>query len=118
MLLGAWGASVLAANTLLRLRLRLRAPALPAACMQAGSRGCPTPPQPWALSALPAVPFTPSFRPPCSTNPPPQGYAESHDEALVGDKTIAFWLMDKEMYDFMGVHGCASAMRGIWHILA
>jgi 1,4-alpha-glucan branching enzyme len=28
-------------------------------------------------------------------------YAESHDQALVGDKTLAFWLMDKEM--------CASA---------
>ncbi len=25
-------------------------------------------------------------------------YAESHDQALVGDKTIAFWLMDQEMY--------------------
>jgi 1,4-alpha-glucan branching enzyme len=25
-------------------------------------------------------------------------YAESHDQALVGDKSIAFWLMDKEMY--------------------
>lgn len=25
-------------------------------------------------------------------------YAESHDQALVGDKTIAFWLMDSEMY--------------------
>ena len=25
-------------------------------------------------------------------------YAESHDQALVGDKTVAFWLMDKEMY--------------------
>lgn len=25
-------------------------------------------------------------------------YAESHDQAMVGDKTIAFWLMDKEMY--------------------
>lgn len=25
-------------------------------------------------------------------------YSESHDQALVGDKTIAFWLMDKEMY--------------------
>lgn len=40
------------------------------------------------------------------------GYAESHDQALVGDKTIAFWLMDKEMYDFMvrramgGFHFC------------
>ncbi|WWC62127.1 1,4-alpha-glucan-branching enzyme [Kwoniella dejecticola CBS 10117] len=28
-------------------------------------------------------------------------YAESHDQALVGDKTLAFWLMDKEMYDYM-----------------
>eukprot|EP00043_Microstomoeca_roanoka_P013842 m.136075 g.136075 ORF g.136075 m.136075 type:complete len:757 (-) comp15863_c0_seq2:387-2657(-) len=28
-------------------------------------------------------------------------YAESHDQALVGDKTIAFWLMDKEMYTHM-----------------
>jgi 1,4-alpha-glucan branching enzyme len=26
------------------------------------------------------------------------GYAESHDQSLVGDKTLAFWLMDKEMY--------------------
>lgn len=30
------------------------------------------------------------------------GYCESHDQALVGDKTIAFWLMDKEMYWRMG----------------
>jgi 1,4-alpha-glucan branching enzyme len=29
-------------------------------------------------------------------------YAESHDQALVGDKTLAFWLMDKEMYWHMG----------------
>lgn len=28
-------------------------------------------------------------------------YSESHDQALVGDKTIAFWLMDKEMYTNM-----------------
>lgn len=28
-------------------------------------------------------------------------YAESHDQALVGDKTLAFWLMDKEMYTGM-----------------
>ncbi|MEW5313430.1 MAG: hypothetical protein WDW38_004999 [Sanguina aurantia] len=45
------------------------------------------------------------------------GYAESHDQALVGDKTVAFWLMDKEMYDFMGVtgHGPASPVidRGV-----
>ncbi|KAH3744490.1 1,4-alpha-glucan branching enzyme [Pelomyxa schiedti] len=30
-------------------------------------------------------------------------YCESHDQALVGDKTISFWLMDKEMYDWMSV---------------
>ena len=30
-------------------------------------------------------------------------YAESHDQALVGDKTLAFWLMDKEMYYQMRV---------------
>ncbi len=29
------------------------------------------------------------------------GYAESHDQSLVGDKTIAFWLMDKDMYFHM-----------------
>ena len=28
-------------------------------------------------------------------------YAESHDQALVGDKTLAFRLMDKEMYSSM-----------------
>ncbi len=28
-------------------------------------------------------------------------YAESHDQAIVGDKTVAFWLMDKEMYFHM-----------------
>lgn len=30
-------------------------------------------------------------------------YAESHDQALVGDKSLAFWLMDKEMYSSMSV---------------
>lgn len=30
-------------------------------------------------------------------------YAESHDQALVGDKSIAFWLMDKEMYSGMSL---------------
>lgn len=30
-------------------------------------------------------------------------YAESHDQALVGDKTLAFWLMDKYMYWHMAV---------------
>jgi len=28
-------------------------------------------------------------------------YTESHDQAIVGDKTLAFWLMDKEMYFHM-----------------
>ena len=28
-------------------------------------------------------------------------YAECHDQAMVGDKTIAFWLLDKEMYTGM-----------------
>ena len=30
-------------------------------------------------------------------------YAESHDQALVGDKTIAFWLMDAAMYTDMSI---------------
>ncbi|ESO00855.1 hypothetical protein HELRODRAFT_112986 [Helobdella robusta] len=30
-------------------------------------------------------------------------YAESHDQALVGDKTLAFWLMDSQMYTHMSV---------------
>lgn len=30
-------------------------------------------------------------------------YVESHDQALVGDKTLAFWLMDKDMYTKMSV---------------
>jgi 1,4-alpha-glucan branching enzyme len=29
-------------------------------------------------------------------------YAESHDQALVGDKTLAFWLMDKEVWRASG----------------
>ena len=28
---------------------------------------------------------------------------ESHDQALVGDKTLAFWMMDKEMYTGMSL---------------
>ena len=31
-------------------------------------------------------------------------YAESHDQALVGDKTLAFWLMDKEMCTFVRMY--------------
>lgn len=31
-------------------------------------------------------------------------YCESHDQALVGDKTIAFWLMDMEMYYHMHIN--------------
>uniref|UniRef100_A0A2N9G2W4 Alpha-amylase/branching enzyme C-terminal all beta domain-containing protein n=1 Tax=Fagus sylvatica TaxID=28930 RepID=A0A2N9G2W4_FAGSY len=42
-------------------------------------------------------------------------YAESHDQALVGDKTLAFWLMDKDMYDFMALDRPATPLvdRGI-----
>lgn len=32
---------------------------------------------------------------------PHVAYCESHDQALVGDKTIAFWLMDAKMYTSM-----------------
>lgn len=32
---------------------------------------------------------------------PNVAYCESHDQALVGDKTIAFWLMDEKMYTHM-----------------
>merc|ERR1712176_850098 len=42
------------------------------------------------------------------------GYAESHDQALVGDKTIAFWLMDSAMYDCMSVDSESDVVnRGI-----
>uniref|UniRef100_A0A1Y1MHR5 1,4-alpha-glucan branching enzyme n=3 Tax=Photinus pyralis TaxID=7054 RepID=A0A1Y1MHR5_PHOPY len=46
---------------------------------------------------------------------PNVAYAESHDQALVGDKTIAFWLMDKEMYTHMSTVSDPSAIidRGI-----
>lgn len=30
-------------------------------------------------------------------------YSESHDQALVGDKTLAFWLMDSSMYTEMSI---------------
>ena len=30
-------------------------------------------------------------------------YSESHDQALVGDKTLAFWLMDSAMYTDMSI---------------
>jgi 1,4-alpha-glucan branching enzyme len=31
------------------------------------------------------------------------GYSESHDQAIVGDKTISMWLFDKEIYHNMSV---------------
>lgn len=31
-------------------------------------------------------------------------YAESHDQALVGDKTIAFWLMDKVTCSYLCIY--------------
>ena len=30
-------------------------------------------------------------------------YTECHDQALVGDKTLAMWLFDKDIYHNMGV---------------
>ncbi|CAN6604403.1 hypothetical protein TRVA0_002S04104 [Trichomonascus vanleenenianus] len=46
---------------------------------------------------------------------PTIAYAESHDQALVGDKTLAFWLMDKEMYTHMSTLSDPSGIidRGI-----
>uniref|UniRef100_A0A7S3UCH1 1,4-alpha-glucan branching enzyme n=1 Tax=Picocystis salinarum TaxID=88271 RepID=A0A7S3UCH1_9CHLO len=38
-------------------------------------------------------------------NEPVIAYSESHDQALVGSKTVAFWLMDKDMYDYMSLLG-------------
>ena len=42
-------------------------------------------------------------------------YSESHDQALVGDKTIAFRLMDKKMYENMSIMQplCPEVDRGI-----
>ncbi|CDQ95939.1 unnamed protein product [Oncorhynchus mykiss] len=33
-------------------------------------------------------------------------YAESHDQSVVGDKSLSFWLMDKEMYTNMSFLIC------------
>jgi 1,4-alpha-glucan branching enzyme len=42
------------------------------------------------------------------------GYAESHDQALVGDKTIMFWLCDSAMYTHMSkLTPSAEVDRGI-----
>jgi len=42
------------------------------------------------------------------------GYAESHDQALVGDKTIMFRLCDARMYTSMAKNSCSSVIdRGI-----
>jgi 1,4-alpha-glucan branching enzyme len=42
-------------------------------------------------------------------------YSESHDQAIVGDKTIAQWLMNQEIYTGMSIHGHPSVVidRGI-----
>jgi hypothetical protein len=42
-------------------------------------------------------------------------YCESHDQALVGDKTIAFWLMDKEMYTHMSDIGFGARVCLVIH---
>jgi len=38
------------------------------------------------------------------------GYAESHDQALVGDKTIMMWLADAEIYTKMDIHSQSLAI--------
>ncbi|WP_019948009.1 alpha amylase C-terminal domain-containing protein [Hymenobacter aerophilus] len=41
-------------------------------------------------------------------------YAESHDQALVGDKTLAHWLLDDAIYEHMGRHDTSPvAARGV-----
>ena len=41
-------------------------------------------------------------------------YAESHDQALVGDKTLAHWLLDDAIYQHMGRHDTDPiAARGV-----
>eukprot|EP00931_Biecheleriopsis_adriatica_P037100 TRINITY_DN2129_c0_g1_i1.p1 TRINITY_DN2129_c0_g1~~TRINITY_DN2129_c0_g1_i1.p1 ORF type:complete len:813 (-),score=199.50 TRINITY_DN2129_c0_g1_i1:286-2724(-) len=44
-------------------------------------------------------------------------YAESHDQAIVGDKTLAFWLMDAAMYTDMSIfqnpHHTMAVDRGL-----
>ena len=63
---------------------------------------CPPPCVPYCCSLVePSLPPPLTCPPPIRYAEPCVGYAESHDQALVGDKTIAFWLMDKDMYDFM-----------------
>jgi len=40
------------------------------------------------------------------------GYAESHDQAIVGDKTMAMWLFDSDIYDGMAqIPGQPSSLR-------
>jgi 1,4-alpha-glucan branching enzyme len=43
------------------------------------------------------------------------GYSESHDQAIVGDKTISMWLFDQEIYHGMtkGPHRSIRIERGI-----
>ena len=41
-------------------------------------------------------------------------YCESHDQALVGDKTLAFWLMDKEMYGAHFATHCCVVLHDAW----
>ncbi|KAF2289746.1 hypothetical protein GH714_038449 [Hevea brasiliensis] len=43
-------------------------------------------------------------------------YAESHDQALVGDKTIAFWLMDKGDADYLRYHGMQEFDKAMQHL--
>ena len=50
---------------------------------------------------FPPPSHTPSHR--HRSNEPCIAYTECHDQALVGDKTLAFWMMDAEMYSNMSL---------------
>jgi len=63
----------------------------------------------WAMGHISHTLQNRRYKEPCIS------YAESHDQAIVGDKTIAFWLMDKEMYTHMSTLSPQSAIvdRGL-----
>lgn len=68
-----------------------------------------TPDEAWPLGHIAHTLQNRRWKEPCIA------YAESHDQAIVGDKTIAFWLMDAEMYTHMSTLGPESLVvdRGL-----
>ena len=43
-------------------------------------------------------------------------YAESHDQAIVGDKTIAHWLLDSEIYSNMSKVGVQMSIKLMYRL--